>query len=44
MPAPDWTDFNESDPGISLVELFAFLLLLLVFVGFARWCWRRRFP
>ena len=22
---PEWTDFNESDPGITLVELFAFL-------------------
>jgi hypothetical protein len=23
--SPQWTDFNESDPGISLLELFAFL-------------------
>jgi baseplate J-like protein len=23
--APEWTDFNASDPGIALVELFAFL-------------------
>ena len=23
--APGWTDHNESDPGISLLELFAFL-------------------
>jgi len=23
--APEWTDFNESDPGITLVELFAWL-------------------
>ncbi len=22
---PEWTDFNESDPGVSLLELFAFL-------------------
>ncbi len=22
---PDWTNFNESDPGVTLVELFAFL-------------------
>src|SRR5712671_2656481 len=22
---PDWTDFNPSDPGITLIELFAFL-------------------
>lgn len=21
----DWTDFNESDPGITLLELFAYL-------------------
>jgi hypothetical protein len=26
---PHWTDFNESDPGITLVELFAFLAELL---------------
>ena len=24
-PGPDWTDFNQSDPGVTLVELFAFL-------------------
>lgn len=23
--APEWTDFNASDPGITLIELFAFL-------------------
>src|SRR5712691_4953908 len=23
--APEWTDFNASDPGVTLVELFAFL-------------------
>jgi hypothetical protein len=22
---PDWTDFNESDPGITLLQLFDFL-------------------
>src|SRR6202171_4049866 len=22
---PEWTNFNESDPGVTLVELFAFL-------------------
>ena len=22
---PEWTDFNQSDPGVTLVELFAFL-------------------
>jgi hypothetical protein len=26
---PSWTDFNEGDPGITLVELFAFLAELL---------------
>src|SRR5688572_4905965 len=23
--SPEWTDFNESDPGITLIQLFAFL-------------------
>jgi hypothetical protein len=23
--SPEWTDFNASDPGVTLVELFAFL-------------------
>ena len=23
--SPEWTDFNDSDPGVTLVELFAFL-------------------
>jgi hypothetical protein len=23
--SPDWTDFNRNDPGITLLELFAFL-------------------
>lgn len=22
---PEWTDFNQSDPGVTLIELFAFL-------------------
>jgi hypothetical protein len=22
---PDWTDYNESDPGVTLVDLFAYL-------------------
>jgi hypothetical protein len=26
VDAPEWTDFNESDPGFTLIELFAFLL------------------
>ena len=29
--APQWTDFNESDPGITLVELFAWLSELLLY-------------
>ena len=27
--APEWTDFNESDPGITLVQLFAWLSEML---------------
>ncbi len=23
--SPEWTDFNDSDPGVTLLELFAFL-------------------
>jgi len=29
--APEWTNFNESDPGITLVELFAWLTEILVY-------------
>lgn len=29
--APDWTDRNESDPGVTLLELFAFLTEGLLF-------------
>lgn len=25
VDAPEWTDFNESDPGVTLVELLVFL-------------------
>ncbi len=28
---PEWTDLNESDPGITLVELFAWMTELLVY-------------
>lgn len=28
---PDWTDYNESDPGIALIELFAWLADILVY-------------
>jgi predicted phage baseplate assembly protein len=23
--APEWTDFNDSDPGIALIQLFAYV-------------------
>ena len=29
--SPDWTNFNASDPGITLVELFAYLTEILVY-------------
>lgn len=29
--APDWTDHNPSDPGIALIELFAWLAEMLIF-------------
>ena len=29
--APDWTESNESDPGVQLVELFAFLTESLLY-------------
>ncbi|MGA7411294.1 MAG: baseplate J/gp47 family protein, partial [Bryobacteraceae bacterium] len=29
--APEWTDHNPSDPGITLVELFAFLSEMLIY-------------
>jgi predicted phage baseplate assembly protein len=28
---PEWTDFNESDPGMTMVELFAWMTELLVY-------------
>jgi hypothetical protein len=28
---PDWTDGNRSDPGVTFVELFAWLASALVF-------------
>ena len=28
---PEWTNFNESDPGVTLVELFAFLTESLLY-------------
>ena len=29
--APEWTNHNESDPGITLIELFAFLTEMLIY-------------
>ena len=29
--SPQWTDFNESDPGLTLLELFAFLTESLLY-------------
>src|SRR3981081_4311141 len=28
---PDWTDFNESDPGVTLVQLFAWFTELMLY-------------
>jgi hypothetical protein len=28
-PSPDWTDFNRSDPGVTLLELFGYLAEVL---------------
>jgi hypothetical protein len=42
---PEWTDFNQSDPGVTLIELFAFLgesLLAYLEEGHARRRRRRR--
>ena len=29
--APEWTDHNESDPGVTLIELFAYLAEMLLY-------------
>src|SRR4028119_1687981 len=29
--APDWTNYNPSDPGITLIELFAYLSEMLIY-------------
>jgi len=29
--APEWTNFNESDPGITLVELFAWMTEIIIY-------------
>ena len=28
---PEWTDFNESDPGITLLQLFAWLSEMIIY-------------
>ena len=37
--APDWTDVDGSDPGVTVLQLFGFLALALLF-GFALHRWR----
>lgn len=39
---PEWTDFNQSDPGLTLVELFAFLAETLLWQIDERQRQRRR--
>lgn len=44
MDAPDvadWTDGNESDPGVSILEAFAWFALALFFVAGFRAARRR---
>jgi hypothetical protein len=40
--SPEWTDSNQSDPGITLVELFAFLADTLLWLIDERQRQRRR--
>ena len=35
-PAPDWTDFNAHDPGITVLEVFAFTAEALLVVVIVR--------
>jgi hypothetical protein len=45
MTGPDWTDFNDSDPGMTLLQLLTFTLLALLFSAallFLGRRWRRR--
>lgn len=39
---PGWTDFNEADPGITFVEVFAWLAFALLFALAFRAYRRRR--
>ena len=46
--SPDWTDFNRSDPGVTLLELFGYLAELLAYyqdrvAAEARLATRRRY-
>ena len=38
----DWTDGNEHDPGVSLLELFAWLGALMFSLGLLEYVKRRR--
>ena len=42
VDAPEWTDFNESDPGVTLVQLSAFLAETLLWQMEERQRRRRR--
>lgn len=44
MRPPGWTDHDDSDPGISLLQLLAYLTVLLLAYRVARWYWHRRWP
>lgn len=39
--SPEWTDHQQSDPGIPLLELFAFLASAIGYVASVRWLWNR---
>jgi hypothetical protein len=39
---PEWTDFTPSDPGITLVQLFAYLAEALLGFALVAALWRRR--
>jgi hypothetical protein len=46
--SPGWTDFNRSDPGVTLLELFSFLAEMLAYyqdraAAEARLATRRRY-
>lgn len=42
-PAPVWTDYNTSDPGITVLEVLAYSVAALVGVALVSvWCRRGR--